>query len=108
MDRIIKGDKMRKLLWIIGILILPTVAKAQNVTDDLAAGQQPQTGSILYHTVTNGNSEGTWALPSQIPGLQGVQGIQGVQGDQGLTGNSGVSGDKGDKGDKGDNGKDVD
>lgn len=92
--------KLRKVV-ISTVLVLASYAVrglAQNVTDDLVAGQEPQTGSVLYYAAPNGNSQGTWALPSQIPGLQGEQGIQGVQGDQGIQG---IQGEKGDKGDTG-------
>lgn len=93
---------------------------ANNVTDDLVPGQSPEVGSILYYGTPSGNSQGTWALPESIPGLQGPQGEQGIQGEQGLqgiqgeqgvaglNGLDGLNGEKGDKGDKGDDGKDVD
>ena len=84
---------------------------ANNVTDDLTPGATPEVGSILYYGTPSGNSQGTWALPEQIPGLQGPQGdrgeqgIQGIQGEQGLQG---IQGEKGDKGDQGIAGKDID
>jgi len=74
---------------------------AQNVTDDLMAGQEPQTGSILYYAAPNGNSQGTWAMPSSIPGLTGAQGEQGVQGEQGLQGIQGEQGIQGIQGETG-------
>lgn len=93
---------------------------ANNVTDTLVAGESPVAGDILYYSGISGNTSGTWAQPSSIPGLQGPQGIQGIQGVAGVdgingtngtdgvdgaTGPQGVQGAQGVKGDKGDTGK---
>ena len=94
---------MNKVISIAVLLtgFLSVKSFANNVTDDLNPGQTPQEGSILYYGTPSGNSEGTWALPSTIPGLSGAQGDQGIQGEQGIQGDQGVKGDKGDQGETG-------
>jgi len=84
---------------ILGSLVLKAnVVNANNVTDTLTAGQSPVQGDILYYNGVSGNTAGTWAQPSSIPGLTGAQGEQGEQGIQGVQGEQGIQGDKGDTG----------
>jgi len=67
------------------------MAWANNVTDDLSPGVAPEVGSVLYYGTPSGNSQGTWGLPSTIPGLQGAPGETGATGPAGANGLDGQS-----------------
>src|SRR5216684_2438546 len=82
---------MKKLL--VGFLMfVATGVWANNVTDTLSNGQTPVQGDILYYNSVSGNSAGTWAQPSSIPGLTGAAGAQGIQGVAGANGTNGTNG----------------
>jgi len=93
---------MRKVILILSLFGgFSGIVFANNVTDTLSSGESPAQGDILYYNGISGNTAGTWAQPSSIPGLQGAQG---EQGEQGIQGEQGLQGDKGDKGDQGETG----
>ncbi len=94
-----------RIKTMLGIVVLSAgVASANNVTDTLTAGQTPVNGDILYYNGVSGNTAGTWAQPSSIPGLTGATGATGATGNNGVDGANGAKGDKGDTGAKGDKG----
>ncbi len=83
---------MNKTLLMALVLGLSPLAFANNVTDTLVAGQSPTAGDILYYNGISGNTAGTWAQPSSIPGLQGAPGNDGTNGSDGVNGSNGVDG----------------
>ncbi len=89
------------LLGIYGVLVFVSIAEANNVTDTLTSGQTPIQGDILYFDGVAGNTAGTWAQPSSIPGLQGAAGTDGVNGVDGAAGANGANGANGSKGSDG-------
>ncbi len=91
-------NKHRLILTGLFLGLLVSRVEANNVTDTLTAGESPNQGDILYYDGVSGNTAGTWAQPSSIPGLQGAQGDQGIQGEQGLQGVQGEQGLQGETG----------